>query len=130
MLLGGVWLLLPLSAAAISKTVPADPQCEYPIDPLGIDAALPRFSWKLKDPEAVRGQKQSAYQILVARSEALLEQNAGDLWDSGRVSSAQSALVPYAGKKLVSNQSTISSESPASSNGPRMPHSTAGGFKS
>ncbi|MEY3896368.1 MAG: hypothetical protein RLZZ214_1888 [Verrucomicrobiota bacterium] len=100
--------LLPLSAkedpAAISKTVPNDLQCEYLTDPLGIDVEIPRFNWKLKVPDHLRGQKQSAYQILVASSKAQLDRNEGDLWDSGRVNSPLSALVPYAGKKLVSNQ--------------------------
>ena len=47
-----------------------------------------------------RGQKQSAYQVLVASSEALLKQDKGDLWDSKKVASDQSIQVEYAGKAL------------------------------
>jgi len=50
----------------------------------------------------VRGQRQSAYQILVASSEALLKNDKGDLWDSGKVVSEQSVLVEYIGKPLES----------------------------
>ena len=108
LLLGGLSLILPLSAATdpppVSRTIPHDLQCEYLTNPLGIDNGIPRFSWKLKDPEPIRGQKQRSYQILVASSAELLDQNKGDLWDSGQVNSNQSALVAYAGNTLVSNQ--------------------------
>lgn len=36
-------------------------QCEYLVDPLGIDTAQPRFSWKLIDADQTRGQKQAAW---------------------------------------------------------------------
>ncbi len=47
-----------------------------------------------------RGQKQTAYQILVASSEAGLKASKGDWWDSGKVESEQSVLVRYRGKAL------------------------------
>ena len=66
---------------------PFDLQCEYAVDPVGIDARKPRFSWLLRAEE--RGQSQSAYQVLVASSEGKLLAGAGDKWDSGRVASAE-----------------------------------------
>jgi alpha-L-rhamnosidase len=39
----------------------------------------------------------------VASSPELLDQNKGDLWDSGKVTSSQSAQVEYAGSALTSN---------------------------
>lgn len=45
---------------------------------------------------------QTACQILVASSEAKLESGAADLWDSGKMTTASSVLVPYAGKALDS----------------------------
>jgi alpha-L-rhamnosidase len=69
--------------------------CEYLKDPLGIDTTAPRLSWALESAE--RGQKQTAYQIVVSG-------DAGDLWDTGKVVSAQQAHVVYAGKALVSGQ--------------------------
>src|ERR1035437_9391736 len=75
-------------------------RCEHLADPQGIDAAQPRLSWMLQSNE--RGVKQRAYQILVATSEARLKSGTADLWDSGRILSDESVLVPYAGKSLVS----------------------------
>jgi hypothetical protein len=79
-------------------------QCEYLTDPLGIDVQTPRFTWQLSDADHSRGQKQTGYQVLVARSPALLAEGRADIWDSGKVVSAQSALVPFAGKKLASGE--------------------------
>ncbi len=50
-------------------------RCEYLRDPLGIDAAAPRLSWVLESDQ--RGQRQTAYQVLVASSPDLLAQGAG-----------------------------------------------------
>jgi len=80
-------------------------RCDYLVDPLGIDAVQPRLSWEIQVGEqesAVRGLKQTAYQILVASSDALLAADKGDLWDSGKVASDQQNQVAYAGKPLES----------------------------
>src|SRR5208282_550503 len=53
------------------------------------------------DPNA-RGQYQKAYRIAVASSERGLRAGKGDLWDSGRVESGESAQVVYRGKPLGS----------------------------
>src|SRR4051812_663135 len=70
-------------------------RCEYLTNPLGIDARAPRLSWTLRAvwPEA-RGLTQTAYQVLVAPSEAELAKDEGALWDSGRVESDRSLHVP------------------------------------
>ena len=77
-------------------------QCEYAVDPVGVDTRRPRFSWLLR--AQARGQRQSAYRILVASSEAKLLAGVGDRWDSGRVASADMAHVEYDGAALVSNE--------------------------
>jgi len=78
-------------------------RCEYLIDPLGIDVVQPRLSWKIEAVDAsTRGQKQMAYQLLVAGSEELLRADRGDLWNSGKVESDQTTFVKYAGKPLRS----------------------------
>jgi len=83
--------------------IATDLRCEHLEKPLGIDDLEPRLSWKLvATREGVRGQTQSAYRVIVASEGALLEQNRGDLWDSGRVTSDRSHLVTYAGKPLKS----------------------------
>ena len=79
-------------------------RCEYRDNPLGIDAAKPRLSWKLETgnlkPE--RGIQQAAYQVMVASTPELLAKDQGDLWDSKKVASDQSIQVEYAGKPLES----------------------------
>ena len=82
-----------------SLPTPFNLRCEYLVDPLGVDVAQPRFSWVLDHPE--RGQVQAAYQVLVSLQPDV---PAGDQWDSGRVSSAQSTQVVYAGKPLASGR--------------------------
>lgn len=79
---------------------PACLTCEHLHDPLGIDATRPRLSWTIQSDR--HGEVQTAYQVLVASTEELLASNKGDLWDSGKVASDQSVLVPYAGKALAS----------------------------
>ena len=77
-------------------------RCEYRTDPLGIDATKPRLYWILQSAE--RGQKQTAYQLLVASTSEMLSQDQGDLWDSGRVESDETIQIHYAGKKLSPGQ--------------------------
>ena len=61
--------------------------CEYCANPPGIYETQPRLTWRVESSE--RGQKQTAYQILVASSAVLLYANTGDLWDSGEISSGE-----------------------------------------
>ena len=77
-------------------------RCEYRVDPLGIDARQPRLSWIVTSKE--RGQKQTAYRILVASSAEKIASGIGDLWDSGKVGSSATNQIAYAGKPLASHQ--------------------------
>jgi len=74
--------------------------CEYRTDPLGIDTSRPRLSWALSSH--IRGQFQTAYQILVATSEDKLNESDADLWNSGKIISRESLNIEYAGKRLES----------------------------
>lgn len=76
--------------------------CEYQDKPLGIDHPAPRLTWTLESP--VRGQNQTAYRVLVARSVKALQTHHGDLWDSGKVELNQSVNIIYAGDVLTSGQ--------------------------
>ena len=67
---------------------------EHQEDPLGVDVAKPRLGWVLTSDLA--GARQSAYQVQVSSAPG----RAGDVWDSGRVSSAKSFDVEYAGAAL------------------------------
>ena len=104
----GVKLVFPTDAfigstvsAQIQSIEPYDLQCEYLQNPLGVDIQQPRLSWKMGTTAAIRGQKQSAYQIIVATTQALLDADKGDLWDSGRITSTESVNVVYGGKSLT-----------------------------
>lgn len=74
------------------------PTVEYVSHPLGLDVPQPRLSWPLASDEP--GQAQTAYQIRVAGSPGRLAKP--DVWDSGKVMSPDSVLVPYAGPALSS----------------------------
>jgi alpha-L-rhamnosidase len=74
--------------------------CEYLENPAGIDILNPRLSWQLISNQ--RGDKQTAYHLLVASSQKKLDKNIGDVWDTGKVNSDQSIHVEYDGIPLES----------------------------
>ncbi|MDR1516838.1 MAG: glycoside hydrolase family 78 protein [Dysgonamonadaceae bacterium] len=88
------------SANALKPTVL---QCEYQTGPIGLEVASPRFGWQLSDPQFIRGQRQTAYHVLVASRKELLSDAKADVWNSGKVLSEQSFLVQYEGKPLTSS---------------------------
>lgn len=71
-------------------------------NPEGIDVRNPRLSWEISGTE--RGIEQTAFQVLVASSPEKLNDNEGDLWDSGKTPSDQSVHVKYNGKPLRSRE--------------------------
>jgi len=77
-------------------------RCEYRDKPLGIDHPSPRLSWILESSQ--RGQAQTAYRILVARTIEALRCDQGDLWDTGKVASRRSLNIAYGGRPLRSGQ--------------------------
>ena len=100
-------ILLAPSAMASEPglSAPTSLRCEYLVDPLGIDVVRPRLNWVLTARDAQsRGDRQTAYRVLVASSPELLAQDKGDLWDSGNVRSDQSIQVEYSGRRLKSGQ--------------------------
>jgi alpha-L-rhamnosidase len=80
-----------------------DLRCEYLTNPLGIDSLNPRLSWIMTANK--RGEIQTAYQVLVASSPELLKRDQGDLWDSGKVASDETAQIAYSGSPLASRES-------------------------
>ncbi|SEE56283.1 family 78 glycoside hydrolase catalytic domain [Jiangella alba] len=68
--------------------VPTQLRVEHVEHPLGLTVATPRLSWRLPSG----ANRQTAYRL-----------RAGG-WDSGRVASDQSLLVPYAGRPLRSGE--------------------------
>jgi alpha-L-rhamnosidase len=90
---------------APSELRPVGLRCEYRVDPLGIGERVPRLSWTLESEE--RGQVQSAFRVLVARSEEALEAEESLLWDSGRVESGRTIGVEYEGEALRSGSQCV-----------------------
>jgi len=88
------------NGAQAATLLPVAPKCEYAGNPLGLDVASPRLSWRLEAPG--RAHLQTAYQILVAGSTEKLAAGAGDLWDSGKVASGRSIHIAYQGRTLDS----------------------------
>ncbi|UXX79818.1 family 78 glycoside hydrolase catalytic domain [Reichenbachiella carrageenanivorans] len=56
----------------------------------------PEFAWEVPNSAT----KQTAYQIIVASTQGLIQKETGDLWDSGKVYGNQSIDVEYEGKPL------------------------------
>ena len=77
-------------------------RCEYLENPLGIDTAHPRFSWILKSSK--RGQCQTAYRILVASICKKIEEDDGDMWDTGKIESDRAIGIEYGGESLKSGE--------------------------
>lgn len=88
------------SCVQTSIITPKELLCEAKTNPVGIATTEPYFSWK-NDAE-VNKSHQTAYQILVASSAEQLQKDQADLWNSGKVQSSKSVLVPYSGKALQS----------------------------
>ena len=75
-------------------------RCEYLANPIGIDETQPRLSWVVASLD--RGEKQTAWQVLVASTPENLTVNQGDLWDSGKVAGNATNQIVYAGAPLAS----------------------------
>jgi len=67
------------------------------INPIGIDSIAPSFSWQM-DSDVI-GQKQTEYQLIVAKT-SNLEQ---PVWNSGKTNDGHSVGIKYAGAALVSS---------------------------
>jgi alpha-L-rhamnosidase len=78
----------------------ADLRCENLTEPSGIGTTIPGLSWKTKS--GINGTIQNACQILVASKSDLLTEEKADLWNSGKMMSSESVLVPYRGNQLKS----------------------------
>ncbi len=92
-----LWILSWLALAGLSTAASVTaPRCEYRKNPVGVQMSEPRLSWIIDSKE--RGFTQSAWQVLAATDPALLEEGKADLWDSGKVSSAETIQVAYQGK--------------------------------
>lgn len=88
-----------------AKIMAGDLKCESLVNPLAIDNTSPHFSWIVYPGSNSIDELQTAYQLLVASSEDLLNEEDADLWNSEKVLSDASVFVPYDGKSLESRNS-------------------------
>jgi alpha-L-rhamnosidase len=86
----------------VALATPVHLRCEYLENPLGIDAATPHLSWQSDNTE--RNWTQATYEILVASNDENLQAGKADIWDSGKVDSAESVGIAYHGPALESRK--------------------------
>ena len=70
-----------------------DLRTEYRVNPMGLTAKAPRFSWKMQSQE--KDTLQTTYEINVT------DENGKVVWNSGKRASDQSVLIPYEGETLA-----------------------------
>jgi len=104
-MIGALNKLPALAIVAIAVSIHAAPvhlRTNALENPLGIDTPHPTFSWQsgAKTP----AWTQSAYEILVSQDLEHLRPGSAGAWDSGRVKSADSVDIAYAGATLQSRQ--------------------------
>src|SRR5438876_8983839 len=93
-------LLLSTCSLTAQKLLVTDLSCEHKINPLGVDVAAPRLSWKLSG--SGKNIMQTAYSIRVSADKNFSSKNTN--WQSGKINSAESVLQPYAGAALQSGK--------------------------
>jgi alpha-L-rhamnosidase len=71
--------------------------CENKTNPVGLGVAQPRLTWQFVSDK--RNVLQTAYEIKVT-ADAASSAKGKELWNSGKIQSDQSVLVPYAGAAL------------------------------
>ncbi|WP_211217410.1 glycoside hydrolase family 78 protein [Neolewinella persica] len=94
--------LMSLTFGLNAQPVAEHLRCEYLKNPIGIDVSTPRFSWWMTDETP--GARQTAYEIRAAETAEELTKIRRITWSSGKVESAQSNQIEYAGPKLASGE--------------------------
>ena len=101
-----IFCMLHIAASKAQKKADnfliTDLKCEYIECPVGIDILMPQLSWRMESK--TRGTVQTAYRILVASSLEQLNANNGDIWDTEKINSSQSAGILYNGRAFESRK--------------------------
>lgn len=87
----------PKKSADSAPTAPVELRSDGAVNPLGA-SPQPFLTWQI--PSSKRGEKPTAWQVRVGSSEALLAKDSADLWDSGKVVTAELPGLRYEGKAL------------------------------
>ena len=92
-------ILLSLIDSKLEASVKIiDLKCENLTNPNAIDNIKPHFSWKIISDQPML---QKSYEIQVASDTVLLLNGSADLWNSGKIDSSLSVMVPYNGTALA-----------------------------
>jgi alpha-L-rhamnosidase len=91
------YMIFGALSVAKAQVVLVDLKTEYLKNPIGLDAAHPRFAWRLEDSR--RGVKQTAYRILVNTDSIALTSEKGSVWNTGWIKSEDNFVV-YKGQAL------------------------------
>lgn len=75
----------------VSQTVVTETFCENLQNPIGINVADPRFTWKISSTQS--STMQIAYEVVVSKAKR-------KVWSTGKVRSDQSVFVSYGGQTL------------------------------
>lgn len=89
-----------VGSTAFAYTKAVDLRTCYQITPLGLDEQ-PTFSWRMESDKS--GQSQSAYQLVLAKSESDLVDGVY-IYDTGRIADNRSVCIPYRGQPLEASQ--------------------------
>ena len=96
-----ILLLVACSCNVKSSKIKVDQlTCDYSYDPLGVESKTPKLSWIIQSDQ--NDTKQSAYRIMVANNENHLSKDSANVWDSGKIESSNSVMVPFGGNLLKS----------------------------
>ncbi len=94
-------MLFTGSCQTNTKFAVTDLECEYLIDPPGVDVTHPRFSWKIVSGE--RSITQKAYRLIVGTLDEV-NNKTGVYWDPGKITSDVTHNIAYRGVALESNK--------------------------
>jgi len=86
----------------MSELCAVDLRCEHLFAPQGLNTRQPRLTWALSGEG--RNRRQTAYRIIAGSDRDRVAAGEGAHWDSGKVSSSETLLIPYAGRSLRSDE--------------------------
>lgn len=88
-------ILLLLCVNAFARLSITEQTVEGLHQPIGLDVAIPKFSWAISSTE--KNTLQTAYELIVYDASRKV------VWNSGKIQSSESVNVPYCGSNIRSN---------------------------
>lgn len=92
-----VWLIFSLMNIGTAQNNVEKLECEYLVNPIGVDVIHPRLTWKMKSER--QGVMQKACQVIVGTDSAEVAGGKGNIWESEEIF-ATSMPVIYRGPEL------------------------------